>query len=201
MRLMAVWSPERSIQTERASRVAKAPVLQLTFCTAYQEAIVSDQGNVKDISHILEGIQRQIAEQERAIYTPTVIEHAHHPRNWGRMDRADACKIWQGPCGDMMEFYLRLDKDGTDRTVIREISFMTDGCGPSVACGSMLTSMVQRKTLEEVLEIEPRDLLIALGGLPQESVHCAFLAVHTVHDAIDSWSRSAHSQGEESDDG
>jgi nitrogen fixation NifU-like protein len=99
-----------------------------------------------------------------------------------------------------MEFYLRLDKDGTDNTVIREISFMTDGCGPSVACGSMLTSMVQRKTLEEVLKIEPRDLLIALGGLPQESAHCALLAVHTVHEAIDSWYRSAHSQGEKSDD-
>jgi hypothetical protein len=37
---------------------------------------VSDQGDVKDINRILEDIQRQIAEQERAIYTPTVIEHA-----------------------------------------------------------------------------------------------------------------------------
>ena len=158
---------------------------------------MSDQEEVKDMNRILEEIQRQIAEQERAIYTPTAIEHAHHPRNWGRIDRAEAHKIWQGPCGDTMEFYLRLDKEGADSTVIREISFMTDGCGPSVACGSMLTTMVHRKTLEQVRKIEPKDLLIALGGLPQESAHCAFLAVHTLHKAILDWYRSTHSRGEE----
>jgi nitrogen fixation NifU-like protein len=135
---------------------------------------VSDQGDVKDINRILEDIQRQIAEQERAIYTPTVIEHAYHPRNWGRMDRADARRIWQGPCGDTMEIYLRLDKEGTDKAAIRVISFMTDGCGSSV---------------------------VALGGLPQESAHCAFLAVHTLHEAILNWYRSAHTRSKERDDG
>jgi nitrogen fixation NifU-like protein len=162
---------------------------------------VSDQGEVKDINRILEDIQAQIAEQERAIYTPTVIEHAHHPRNWGRIDRADACKIWQGPCGDTMEIYLRLDKEGTDKAEIREISFMTDGCGSSVACGSMLTSMVQGKTLEQARKIQPRDLLAALDGLPQESAHCAFLAVHTLREAILNWYRSTHIRSKESADG
>lgn len=162
---------------------------------------MSDQGDVKDINRILEDIQRQIAEQERAIYTPTVIEHAYHPRNWGRMDRADARRIWQGPCGDTMEIYLRLDKEGTDKAAIRVISFMTDGCGSSVACGSMLTTMVQGKTLEQAGKIQPRDLLIALGGLPQESAHCAFLAVHTLHEAILNWYRSAHTRSKEPDDG
>jgi nitrogen fixation NifU-like protein len=162
---------------------------------------VSDQGEVKVINRILEDIQGQIAEQERAIYTSTVIEHAHHPRNWGRMDRPDAHKIWQGPCGDTMEFYLRLDKEGTDETVIREIRFLTDGCGSSVACGSMLTSMAQGKTVEQAREIQPRDLLIALGGLPQESAHCAFLAVHTLHGAILNWYRSAHTRSSEPADG
>lgn len=162
---------------------------------------MSDQGEVKDINRILEDIQRQISEQGRAIYTSTVIEHAHHPRNWGRIDRADAYKIWQGPCGDTMEIYLRLDKEGTDKAAIREISFMTDGCGSSVACGSVLTTMVQGNTLEQARKIQPRDLLIALGGLPQESAHCAFLAVHTLHEAILNWYRSAHTRSKELADG
>jgi nitrogen fixation NifU-like protein len=84
-----------------------------------------------------------------------------------------------------MEIYLRLDKEGTDKAAIRVISFMTDGCGSSVACGSMLTTMVQ----------------IALGGLPQESAHCAFLAVHTLHEAILNWYRSAHTRSKEPNDG
>ncbi len=162
---------------------------------------MSDQGEATDINRTLEEIQGQLDEQARAIYTPTVIEHAHRPRNWGRMDRADACKIWQGPCGDTMEVYVRLGTEGTDKAVIREISFMTDGCAPSVACGSMLTTMVQRKTLEQARKIEPSDLLIALGGLPQESAHCAFLAVHTLREAILDWYRSAYIQSIGPDDG
>lgn len=160
---------------------------------------MSDQGKATDINHVIEEIQRQLIEQAQAIYSPTVIEHAHHPRNWGRMDKADTHKIWQGPCGDTMEIYLRLDKEGTDKAVIEEISFLTDGCGPSVACGSMLTTIVQGKTLEQASKTKPRDLLIALGGLPQESAHCAFLAVHTLHEAIASCYKRAGAQREEAD--
>ena len=162
---------------------------------------MSDQGEATDINRILEEIQEQLDAQARVIYSATVIEHAHHPRNWGRIDRADARKIWQGPCGDTMEIYLCLDKEGTGKAAIREISFVTDGCGPSVACGSMLTTMVHGKTLEQAVNIQPRDLLIALGGLPQESAHCAFLAVHTLQEAINDWYRSVHERSKEADDG
>ena len=160
---------------------------------------MSDQTESIGFDHILEEIQKQLDEQARTIYSPTAIEHAHHPRNWERMDRADAYKIWQGPCGDIMEIYLRLDKGETDEAVIREISFVTDGCGPSVACGSMLTTMVKGKTLEEAGMIESRDLLIALGGLPQENAHCAFLAVHTLQEAILNWYRNVHTRSREAD--
>lgn len=162
---------------------------------------MSDQGEVTEINRMLEQIQEQLDAQARVIYSATVIEHAHHPRNWGRMDRADAYKIWQGPCGDTMEIYLCLDTEGTGKAGIREISFVTDGCGPSVACGSMLTTMVQGSTLEQAVKIQPRDLLIALGGLPQESTHCAFLAVQTLQEAIDDWCTGVHQRSKEADDG
>jgi nitrogen fixation NifU-like protein len=80
-----------------------------------------------------------------------------------------------------MEIYLRLNGER-----IKEARFMTDGCGPSVACGSMLTAMVQRMSLEEAGGVRPEDLIAALDGLPQESVHCAELAVTTLCQAIDS---------------
>ena len=162
---------------------------------------MSDQGKAARIDRMLEEIQGQLVVQDQAIYTPTVIEHAYHPRNWGRMDSADAHKTWRGPCGDTMEIYLRLDKEGSNETVIKDISFVTDGCGPSVACGSMLTTVVKGKTLEEAGMIESRDLLIALGGLPQENAHCAFLAVHTLQEAILDWYRSVHTRRGEANGG
>ena len=157
---------------------------------------MSDQGKVTDIDRMLEEIRRQLIEQERAIYSTKVIDHAHNPRNLGRIDRPDAHEILRGPCGDTMEIYLRLGKER-----IRDVTFMTDGCGPSIACGSVLTTMVQGISLEEAGIVEPEDLLAALDGLPEESAHCAKLAVNTLREAIANWHRRVRARSEEADDG
>ena len=143
---------------------------------------MGDQGEATDFDRIVEELQRQIVEQERALYSAKVIEEAYHPRNLGRMTEPDAYARVRGWCGDTMEIYLQLNGER-----IKEASFMTDGCGPSVACGSMLTAMVQSMSLEEAGGISPEDLISALNGLPQESLHCAELAVSTLQEAIFSW--------------
>jgi nitrogen fixation NifU-like protein len=84
-----------------------------------------------------------------------------------------------GPCGDSMEMFLRV-RDSR----IKVAAFMTNGCGPTVACGSMLTQMAQGKSLDAAASIEAADVIIALDGLPPEHVHCATLAVHTLQEAI-----------------
>jgi nitrogen fixation NifU-like protein len=75
-----------------------------------------------------------------------------------------------------MEIYLNSDRHGR----IREASFVPNGCGPTMACGSMLTSMVRGKLLGQPLEIAAQELIGALGGLPEESLHCAELTVRTL---------------------
>ena len=132
-----------------------------------------------DFDRLVAELQQQIVEQERALYSAKVIEEAHNPKNLGRMGGPDAYGIVRGWCGDTMEVYLRLNG-----ARIEEATFMTDGCGPSVACGSMLTTMVGGMSLEEAGEIRPEDLIAALDGLPEESLHCAELAVNTLHEAI-----------------
>jgi nitrogen fixation NifU-like protein len=140
---------------------------------------VVDREEATDFDHMVEELQRQITEQERALYSAKVIEEAYHPKNLGRMAEPDAYARVRGWCGDTMEMYLRLNGEW-----IRGATFMTDGCGPSVACGSRLTTMVQGISLEQADKIEPEDLIAALDGLPEESVHCAELAVSTLQEAI-----------------
>ncbi|HDQ73734.1 MAG TPA: iron-sulfur cluster assembly scaffold protein [Chloroflexi bacterium] len=130
-------------------------------------------------------LQQEIIRQEREIFSETVIAEAHHPQNVGRMAQADAQAIFQGWCGDTMEFYLRMNDD-----VIEEIAFMTDGCGATVACGSRLTQMVQGLPWQEAIEITPENLIAVLGGLPEENEHCATLAVKTLRQAIADWQGS-----------
>ena len=138
-----------------------------------------NRAGVTDFDRVVDELQRQIIEQERAVYSAKVIEEAHHPNHFGRLDEPDAYAMRAGECGDMMEFYLRLDEGR-----VEEVKFVTDGCGPSVACGNMLSRMVDGKSLEEAGGVRPEDLIVALDGLPEESVHCAALAVETLRAAL-----------------
>ena len=132
-----------------------------------------------EFDRFVEELQQEILEQARAVYSGKVVEEFYYPSNLGRMLEPDARGVVRGWCGDTMEIYLRLDGEK-----IRAATFMTDGCGPTVACGSMLTRMVVGKSLEDAGKILPEDLLKALDGLPEENVHCAELAVNTLQEAI-----------------
>jgi nitrogen fixation NifU-like protein len=132
-----------------------------------------------DFDSFVEELQQEILEQARAVYSDKVVKEFYNPSNLGRMPEPDARGIVRGWCGDTMEIYLRLDGEK-----IQAATFMTDGCGPTVACGSLLTKMVTGKSLEDADEILPEDLLKSLGGLPEENIHCAELAVSTLHSAL-----------------
>jgi nitrogen fixation protein NifU and related proteins len=124
-------------------------------------------------------LQNEIAAQEAAICSARVLAEAQHPRNLGAMLDPDGHAFLFGACGDMIEIFFRLEGPR-----IKVATFMTDGCGPTVACGSMLTTMVQGKTLDQAAAIRAADLVAALDGLPQDHVHCASLAVNALRLAI-----------------
>jgi len=102
-----------------------------------------------------------------------------NPRNQGVMDHADGFAKVCGPCGDTINIWLKVN-DG----IITDIAFTTDGCGTSIASGSMVTSLARGKSLDEARKIDQQDVLAALGGLPTESEHCALLASNVLREAI-----------------
>ncbi|HUU63571.1 MAG TPA: iron-sulfur cluster assembly scaffold protein [Dehalococcoidia bacterium] len=122
-----------------------------------------------------EVMEENIADKMRSIYSDTVIDYAMNPRNVGSIPNADGFACVTGPCGDTMEIWLRVKEDR-----IRYATFWTDGCGTSIACGSMTTELVKGKSIGEALGITQKDILSSLGGLPEESQHCALLASNTL---------------------
>jgi nitrogen fixation NifU-like protein len=136
----------------------------------------------RDLDRFAEELEQQIIEQARAFYSDKVIEESYHPKNLGRMSGPDARGLVHGWCGDTMEIHLRICGKR-----IKEAAFVTDGCGPTVACGSTLTTMLQGLSLEEASEVGPEDLIEALDGLPEENAHCAELAVSTLQNALLNW--------------
>jgi nitrogen fixation NifU-like protein len=75
--------------------------------------------------------------------------------------------------------------------------FVTDGCGTTLASGSMVTEMAKGKFLTEAQNISQQDILDALGGLPEESEHCALLAANTLKAAIRDYLTQKEKTGEE----
>lgn len=124
-------------------------------------------------------LQEQIRAEMRKIYSETVIEHNLNPRNLGSFFDADGYAQITGPCGDTMEMWLKVD----DNTIVKA-GFTTDGCGTTIASGSMVTELVKGKKISEALRIGQQAVLDALGGLPADSEHCALLAANTLKAAI-----------------
>ena len=137
-----------------------------------------------DLDEFVTEVQREIDRKEEETYSERVIEEYRDPKNIGWMEDPDGTAKFKGPCGDTMEVHLRVE-DGR----IKDIRFFTDGCGPSIACGSMLTQMAQGRTLDGAANLSSEELTDALGGLPEESLHCAELAVTTLRKALEDLGR------------
>lgn len=129
-------------------------------------------------------MENKIMEEVKQIYSPVVINEWLHPSNVGRMHDADTYAIVTGSCGDTMELYLKVKEDN-----ISKASFMTDGCGTTIACGSMITKMLIDLSVDEARTIDDVRLLKKLEGLPGENVHCAALTITTLKKALDNFEK------------
>ncbi|OPX61406.1 MAG: scaffold protein [Methanomassiliicoccales archaeon PtaB.Bin215] len=124
-------------------------------------------------------LQELVLKDARKEYSETTIDFFMHPRNHGPLEGANGFGTACGTCGDTMSIWIKV-VEGT----IERASFVTDGCGTSIASASMITVLAAGKSLEEAAKIGQNDVLSALGGLPLESEHCAKLACLTLREAI-----------------
>jgi nitrogen fixation NifU-like protein len=104
---------------------------------------------------------------------------ARYPQNIGVIDNPSGQGAAVGQCGDAIEVSLRIEQ-GT----IADIKVFPRGCIYTLVCASALSELAKGRDLERALELEPHDVVTALGGLPEDHLHCARLAVNTLGEAI-----------------
>lgn len=124
-------------------------------------------------------LEQSIMEDMRKVYSEKTIDHFLNPRNLGEIPTPDGFGRMSDPRGNTMEIYIKVKKDR-----ITNACFWTDGCGCSIASGSILTELAQGKRLSEAQRITQQDVLKALDGLPEDDTHCALLAANTLKEAI-----------------
>lgn len=136
----------------------------------------------------------------RDLYREVILDHNRSPRNFGRLEPADASANGHNPlCGDRLSVTLQLDGER-----LGDVRFDGQGCAISVASASLMTEAVKGKPLADVERLyqqvhallteqdytPPDDLgkLMALGGVREFPVRvkCASLCWHTLHAALES---------------
>jgi len=130
-------------------------------------------------------IQEAINRDAQNTFSEEVLKRFHDPKYMGNMKNPEGYAKIKGPCGDSMEIFLRIH----DKKIV-SAQFMTDGCGTTVAAGSMACELAIGKKITDLKEISQDEILKNLGGLPEENVHCALLASDTLMDAANNYSAS-----------
>jgi nitrogen fixation protein NifU and related proteins len=114
-------------------------------------------------------------------YRDYILEHYRNPRNYGRLEQPDAHAEDSNPlCGDQLGIDLRVEGDH-----VTEVRFQGRGCAISQAAASMLSEMIEGKTVEEVVQLGKDDVLEALGiPISPARTKCAFLSLRVLHRSL-----------------
>jgi len=149
------------------------------------------------------------------LYRDVILDHNRQPRNFGRLEPADAHADGHNPlCGDRLTITLRLAGDR-----IEDIRFEGKGCAISTASASMMSEAVKgrdRAAVDDLfhkvhtlltqqdVEADPSlGKLAALSGVREfpSRVKCASLCWHTLNAALDQGGTVSTEAGDESSAG
>lgn len=120
-------------------------------------------------------------------YSPKILELFRNPKNLGKMNDATISAVAGSPaCGDMIAFYLKIDKDD----VIEKASFESYGCAANIATASITTELVTGKKLEDAWKLSWKEVADAVGGLPTVKFHCGILSIGALKRAIREYYRT-----------
>jgi nitrogen fixation protein NifU and related proteins len=135
----------------------------------------------------------------KELYRDVILDHNKRPRNFGRLDPADAHADGHNPlCGDRLSVFVKMSGDR-----IEDLKFEGKGCAISTASASLMTEAVKGKDKAAVSHLfeQVHNLLTqqdapagpelgklaALQGVREfpSRVKCASLCWHTLNAALD----------------
>jgi nitrogen fixation NifU-like protein len=111
--------------------------------------------------------------------------HAQFPVNTQPLNQTNGLATGVGSCGDKVTIHIVVQRD-----CIEAIRQIPEGCLYTTACASAVSALAIGRSPEKALEIQPEDVEIELGGLPEDHRHCARLAVNTLGEAIADYYRA-----------
>ena len=134
------------------------------------------------------------------LYQQVILDHNKKPRNFHKLETANRSAEGYNPlCGDQLTVYMQLEDE-----VVKDISFVGQGCAISKASASMMTQSVKGKSKQEAEILFDEFHRMVTGEMDEETmpnrlgrltifsgvrdyparVKCASLAWHTMRAAL-----------------
>ena len=100
------------------------------------------------------------------LYQEVILDHNRRPRNFHKLDDANAYSHGINPlCGDDYHLYLVVDDGG----IIKKVGFEGQGCAISKSSASIMTTMIEGKSLKEAGELEKNFIHLITDGEASEA--------------------------------
>jgi nitrogen fixation NifU-like protein len=109
------------------------------------------------------------------------MERLRNPRNVGVIENPDGFGHLGDPSyGIDLELYIKV-KDNT----ITDAKFKAFGCATTIATVSIVSEMLEGRSIEQALDISGNEIAEALDGLPPSRMHSAELGRGLIKSAVD----------------
>ncbi len=123
-------------------------------------------------------------------YNDIVIDHFTNPRNVGELKNPDGRAVLGDPsCGDQITVSIKV----TSNRIV-DIKFKSNGCTGAIATNSMVTELAKGRTIEEALALTDDEVVVALGGVPEEKKLCSLMGVAGLQGALKDYLRKVQGQ-------
>ena len=109
------------------------------------------------------------------------MERFSNPKNVGVIENPDGVGYFRDPSyGFDLELYIKVKAN-----TITDAKFKAFGCAATIATVSIVSEMLEGKSIEQALDISDKEIAEALDGLPPSRIHCAKLGHDLIKSAVD----------------
>jgi NifU-like protein len=96
-------------------------------------------------------------------------------------------------CGDAMRFTFRVKRHPSEPTLdlITEAKYLTFGCTSAIASSEALCEIIEagQYTPITALQIQNKDIVDYLEGLPEQKIHCSVMGAEALEAAVYNWAQ------------
>jgi nitrogen fixation NifU-like protein len=117
------------------------------------------------------------------VYSEKYMAHFQAPQNLGAIENPTAkvdVHYKGGGCFDRVRMYL-LIKDG----VVEDMKYQVRGCSGTIAACSALSSLIKGKSVDDLKHFDRKNVVQALGGIPEKKEHSVDLAMEGLAKLLD----------------